>query len=132
MIYAIAMTNNKLSHKFSKSELFKFYNEQQEAIAVYKNPAIGVEGCSGKKLIVELFHKMKCESVIVRKVGEKTLARLLNAGFKVEQGNTRNTIEQMLVEASLQKNPLTDPEQGVKSSCDHNHNHESGQCCGNH
>lgn len=134
MIYAIAMSNNKLSHKFSKSEQFKFYNEQKEPIAVYKNPAIGVEGCSGKQSIVALFHKMKCDSVIVRKVGEKTLARLLNAGFKVEQGNTRNTIEQLLDEASIQKNPLTEPEQGVKSSCDHshNHNHESDQCCGNH
>ena len=114
MIYAIAMTDNKLSHKFSKSEQFTFYNEQQELIGIYKNPAIGVPGCRNKKLIVDLFHKMKCESVIVRKIGEKTLAKLLDAGFKIEQGNTRNTIEQLLLDASLQKNSLTKPEQGVK------------------
>jgi len=130
MIYAIAMTDNKLSHQFSKSEQFNFYNEQQEVIGVYKNPAIGVAGCGSKKLIVELFHKMKCESVIVRKIGEKTLARLLDAGFKVAQGNTRHTIEQLLLDASLQKNSLTKAEQGVKKSG--STEHKSGKCCGKH
>ncbi|MCW8996190.1 MAG: hypothetical protein OQK77_10300 [Psychromonas sp.] len=122
MIYAIAMTDKKLSHKFSKSETFTFYNEQQEVIAVYKNPALAVSGCSGKKLLVDLLHKMACDIVIVRKIGEKTLARLLNAGFKVEQGNTRHSIQELLENARLQNNSLSTPEQGVKSqgcSCGH-------------
>jgi predicted Fe-Mo cluster-binding NifX family protein len=115
MIYAVAMTDKKLSHKFSKSEIFTFYNELHEVIAVYKNPALGVSGCSGKKLLIDLLHKMACDVVIVRKIGEKTLARLLNAGFKVEQGNTRHTVQELLENARLQKNSLTSPEQGVKS-----------------
>ena len=70
-------------------------------------------------------------------LGEKNLARLLNAGFKVEQGNTRNTIEQLLVDAALQKNPLTKPEQGVvkteSSECGgHAHEHRQGGSCGGH
>lgn len=114
MIYAIATIEKKLSHRFSKTDVFTFYNEQGEVIGVYKNPALDVPGCSAKKLIIELLTKMGCELVIVRKIGEKTLAKLLDAGFKVEQGNTRNTIEQLLLDASLQKNSLTKPEQGVK------------------
>ena len=117
MIYAIATIEKKLSHKFSKTERFTFYNEQHEVIAVYKNPALGVPGCSAKKLIVDLLHKMACDVVIVRKIGEKTLARLLNAGFKVEQGNTRHSDQELLENARLQKCSLTSPEQGVKSKC---------------
>ncbi|MCG6200753.1 NifB/NifX family molybdenum-iron cluster-binding protein [Psychromonas antarctica] len=117
MIYAIATTESKLAHKFSKTEIFTFYNEQKEVIAVYKNPALGIPGCSAKKLIIDLLHKMACDVVIVRKIGEKTLARLLNAGFKVEQGNTRNSVLELLEDARLHKHSLTSPEQGVKSKC---------------
>jgi len=123
MIYAIATTEKKLSHHFSKAECFTFYNEQQEVIAVYKNPILGVSGCSGKKLLIDLLHKMACDVVIVRKIGEKTLARLLNAGFNVEQGNTRNSNTELLENARLQKAPLTSPEQGVK---------KKNSCCGHH
>ena len=152
MIYAIAMTDNKLSHKFSKSEAFNFYNDQQVLIAVHKNPSIESSGgCGSKQSIVELFKKMNCDSIIVRKIGEKNLARLLNAGFKVEQGNTRHSLEQLLADAALQKNPLTEPEQGVVKAdgakCGghaHEHNHggkcggdahehkHQSKCCGNH
>ena len=121
MIYAIATTEKKLSHQFSKAEIFTFYNEQQEAIAVYKNPALGISGCSAKNLIIDLLHKMHCDVVIVRKIGEKTLAKLLNAGFKVEQGNTRHSNDELITNARLQKHSLTSPEQGVKkkSGCNH-------------
>ncbi len=114
MIFAIATTNKQLAHHFSKAEVFTFYNEQQEVIAVYKNPALSASGCAGKRELVEILHKMKCDVVIVRKIGEKTLSRLLNAGFKVEQGNTRNSHKELLESARLQKAPLTKPEQGVK------------------
>jgi predicted Fe-Mo cluster-binding NifX family protein len=123
MIYAIETTDKKLSHHFSKAECFTFYNEQQEMIAVYKNPTLGVSGCSGKKLLIDLLHKMACYVVIVRKIGEKTLAKLLNAGFKVEHGNTRNSYKLLLENAHLQKSLLTSPEQGVKKKT---------SCCGHH
>ena len=122
MIYAIVTNDKKLAPRFSKAEIFTFYNEQQEVIAVYKNPALGVSGCAAKNLVVDLLHKMACDVVIVRKIGEKTLARLLNAGFKVEQGSTRHTVQELLENARLQKHPLTSPEQGVKrkeSGCGH-------------
>lgn len=130
MIYAIAITEQKLSHKFSQSDSFAFYNEQQELIATCKNPALGLSGCAAKKLIIELLLKMQCDVIIVRKVGEKTLAKLLSAGFKIEQGNTRNSIEQLLNNAALNKNALTKPEQGVQSSCGSKGHGES--CCHQH
>jgi len=123
MIYAIATSDKKLSHKFSKTELFTFYNEENKEIAVYKNPALEGKGCSSKQSIIALFNKMNCGCVIVRKIGEKTLARLLNAGIQVEQGNTRHTTEELLENARLHKSPLTTPEQGVKSK---------GSGCGSH
>ena len=116
MSYAIAMTEKKLSHHFSKSEVFSFYDESNKEVAVYKNPALSQSGCAGKKLLIDLLKERKCHTVIARKIGEKTLARLLNAGFKVVQGNTRNSIEQMLEDARLNKNALTDVSQGVKST----------------
>lgn len=123
MIYAIATTDKKLSHHFSKAELFTFYNDKNEVIAVYKNPVLGISGCSGKKLLIDLLNKFSCDVVIVRKIGEKTLARLLNAGFKIEQGNTRNSTEELLENARLQKSSLICPEQGVVKKT---------KCCGNH
>ena len=116
MSYAIAMTDKKLSHHFSKSEIFSFYDDNNKQVAVYKNPALSQSGCSGKKLLIDLLNERQCHTVIVRKIGEKTLARLLDAGFKVVQGNTRSSIEQMLDDARLNKNLLTDVSQGVKST----------------
>ncbi|MFT6926585.1 MAG: putative Fe-Mo cluster-binding NifX family protein [Psychromonas sp.] len=115
MIYAIATTDQQLAHRFSKAELFTFYNQQQEVIAVDKNPALASPGCTGKRLLIDLLHKRGCDVVIVRKIGEKTLAKLLHAGFKVEQGNTRHSYQELLTAADLHKNALTSPEQGVKS-----------------
>ena len=122
MSYVIAMTDKKLSHHFSKSEIFSFYDENKRQVAVYKNPVLAAKGCSGKKLLVELFKERQCHTVIVRKIGEKTLARLLDAGFKVEQGSTRDSIDELLANASTNKNALTAPSQGVESkgcSCNH-------------
>lgn len=140
MIYAIATTDQALSHQFSKSQSFTFYNQEKEVIAVYKNPALDAKCCSAKQLIVELFKKMKCDLVIVRKIGEKTLARLLDAGFKVEQGNTRNSFEELLNDAANNKNSLTSAEQGVKKKkekchsekCSHTHEEPKKSCCGKH
>jgi len=115
MIYAIAATDQQLAHRFSKAELFTFCNQQQEVIAVDKNPALAAPGCEGKRLLIDLLHKRGCDVVIVRKIGEKTLARLLHAGFKVEQGNTRHSYQDLLTAAQLHKNALTSREQGVKS-----------------
>lgn len=130
MIYAIAMTNNKLSHQFSKSENFTFYNDANEVLGVYKNPALGASGCSAKHAIVELLQKMQCDLVIVRKIGEKTLAKLLIAGLKVELGNTRNNVEQLLESAKSLSHPLTKAEQGIQKNCEHKgHEHK---CCGKH
>lgn len=126
MIYAVATTDKTLSHQFSKSHSFTFYNEDKKVIAVYKNPALDAKGCGAKKQIVELFKKMQCDLVIVRKIGEKTLARLLDAGLKVEQGNTRHDIEQLLTEAAANKNSLTSPEQGVQKKSSESH---SDKCC---
>ena len=114
MIYAIAMTDNKLSHQFSKSETFTFYNEENQVLGTYKNPALSSSGCSAKHAIVDLLQKMQCDLVIVRKIGEKTLAKLLRAGLKVELGNTRNNIEQLLESAKAFNHSLTKPEQGIQ------------------
>ena len=130
MIYAIAMTNNKLSHQFSKSDNFAFYNEKYQIIAVHDNPALGITGCSAKLLIIQLLQEMHCDVVIVRKVGEKTLAKLLNAGLQVEQGNTRDDIKTLLESAKLHRRSLNTPEQGVlKKASDKN---AGGRCCSHH
>jgi predicted Fe-Mo cluster-binding NifX family protein len=124
MTYAIAMSEKKLAHHFSKADTFTFYNDQNKAVAVYKNPALTVSGCSGKASIIHLLKDRQCHTVIVRKVGQKTLGKLLNAGVKVVQGNTRHTIEELLENARLGKNQLTDASQGVEK--------KKSSCCGHH
>ncbi|MCP5079527.1 MAG: hypothetical protein GY951_15925 [Psychromonas sp.] len=123
MIYVIAMTDKKLAHHFSKAEIFSFYNEDKRAVAVYKNPALNHSGCAGKKLLIDLLKDRNCETIIVRKIGQKTLARLLDAGFNVVQGNTRHTVEMLIDSASVPQNLLTDPSQGVE---------KKNGCCGHH
>jgi predicted Fe-Mo cluster-binding NifX family protein len=116
MIYAIATLDKKLSPHFSKTQSFTFFNEL-EMIAVYKNPILGVSGCAPKGGLIALFSKMKCDVVIIRKIGENSLARLLTAGFKVEQGNTRKNYQELIADARLHKNSLTSPEQGSHKKC---------------
>ena len=135
MIYAIAMTDNKLSHQFSKSEVFTFSNEENQVLGTYKNPALEDSGCSAKHAIVELLQKMQCDLVIVRKIGKKALAKLLSAGLKVELGNTRSNVEQLLESAKASSHPLTKPEQGIQKNCEHKGREQKGhahQCCGKH
>lgn len=124
MIYAVATSDEKLAHHFSKAQKFAFYNQQKEMIALYKNPALDISGCSGKSLLIDLLRKMNCDVVIVRKIGQKTLGKLLAAGFKVEQGNTRSEIDALLDDAQTQKNPLTRAEQGVQK--------KTSSCCSAH
>ena len=113
MIYAIATIGNKLSPHFSKAQSFTFFNEQEE-IAVYKNPILGVSACGAKGSVITLFSKMKCDVIIVKKIGEKSLARLLTAGFQVEQGNTRRNFRELIEDARLHKNSLISPDQGSR------------------
>ena len=124
MTYAIAMTDQKLSHHFSKSAVFSFYNEDNKEIALFKNPALDISGCSGKRQIIKRLKERQCHTVIVRKIGEKTLTKLIDAGFSVFQGNSRHSIEELLNNAKSGINQLTEPSQGVKkktSCCGHNH-----------
>ena len=130
MSYAIAKTGPTLAHHFSKAELFCFYDDNQRKIAVYKNPILENPGCAGKQSLITLLKQRQCHTVIVRKIGQKTLARLLDAGFKVVQGNTRHSIEAMLNDAQLDKNRLTEATQGVqKNSCSSEKTSAQHNCC---
>ncbi len=108
MIYAIVTNDKKLAPRFSKADIFTFYNDRQEVIGVYKNPALAASGCAAKQSVIDLLYKMNCDIVIVRKIGEKTLARLLNAGFKVEQGNTRHNDKETIGKCTPAQTPADD------------------------
>ena len=122
MIYAIATNQSKLAHRFSKSEIFTLYNDQNDIIASLPNPALTTIGCRGKQLIIKKLREFNCHTIIVRKIGQKSLARLLNAGFSIEQGSTRDSTIELLDNARKHKRPLTNADQGVKSQ---------GDCCSN-
>ncbi|AGH82197.1 hypothetical protein PCNPT3_11305 [Psychromonas sp. CNPT3] len=124
MSYVIALTGGKLAPRFSKAEIFEFYNTQKRKIAVYKNPALDVSGCAGKRLLVNLLIERQCKTVIVRKIGENTLAKLLQASIQVQQGNTRHNIDQLLDDAILETNLLTDASQGVPKKCNGHTEHK--------
>ncbi|WP_434340474.1 NifB/NifX family molybdenum-iron cluster-binding protein [Motilimonas cestriensis] len=131
MIYAIATSNEKLSHRFSQSESFDFYDQQGQRLARIENPALTTSCCQGKTQLINMLTTMGCKTVIVRKIGQKTLAKLLMAGIEVEQGNTRHSVTELLAQAKARSHSLTCPDQGVlpqNGSCQHAgcHGHING------
>lgn len=107
MIYAIATTNKRLAPHFSKAEMFTFYNEHKEVIAVYRNPALGAAECARIGALFELLKQMQCDVLVIRKIGKKALTTLLEQGYRVERGNARHTTSELLDNAALQKNSLS-------------------------
>lgn len=149
MITAMVVNEDRLANHFAKAKGIAFYNEQNELISVSENPAAEGSCCGGKKAALALLKEMNTQQIVVRNVGQRMLARLLDAGIRVYQSTTGGDAVSLLMHRDIRCSELTAAEQGRMSpkhanghkckghsgdshgGCSHEHGHgkEKG-CCG--
>ena len=100
MIFAIPYQNERIAGHFTKAERFLF-TDKKNTISK-ENPALVSDGCSGKKSLFTLLKNQKTDAVIIRNIGQKMLAKLLNANIRVFRASSRISVE------TLQLSELTE------------------------
>lgn len=127
MIIAIPMSRDRLATHFTKAPDIAFYDDSQQLLARYPNPAVaGNGGCSAKKAMLNLITEQKADIVVVQFIGERMLGKLLDAGVSVSQADNSLTITELLTTAKDLNSRLLEASQGRKSI---NHDKKGG-CCG--
>lgn len=146
MITAIPMNQQQIAPHFTKAISVAFFDQQGNEIHRVANPALG-EGCAGKAAMLQLLQQYKADRILVRRIGQKMLSRLLSANFKILQINREHACEQNLATiADNELTHLTDANQGTPSinfdkkhsegkkccqSSGHAHHQAAGGCCKN-
>lgn len=138
MITAMVVNEDRLANHFAKAKGIAFYNEQNELISVSENPAAESSCCGGKKAALALLKEMNTQQIVVRNVGQRMLARLLDAGIRVYQSSTGGDAISLLMHRDIRCSELTSAEQGRMSPKHANghkcqgHSGESGGCSHKH
>ena len=89
MISAIPMKNDRISNHFKKSELFALFddsgNKVDELTIFALNETDKTDTCCGHTDMAALLQLHHVDLVFIRNIGQKSLAKLLDAGLKVFQ-----------------------------------------------
>lgn len=87
MKFAIPYQNGRIAGHFSKAESFLFTDQTHSE--TMPNPALNSAGCGGKKSLLSLLKNQHINALIVRNIGQKMLANLLESNIRVfhAQGN---------------------------------------------
>ncbi|BDY03384.1 NifB/NifX family molybdenum-iron cluster-binding protein [Ferrimonas sp. YFM] len=121
MAIAMPVTDRaRVAGHFAKANAFAVYSDEGQLIRI-DNSQDG--GCGQKKRLVKVFKEMQVTKVVLRNIGERSLARLLNAGIEVERLTRGATIAQVL-DGSIATNALTEAAQGRPCKP------KSSKCCG--
>ncbi|GLR74604.1 NifB/NifX family molybdenum-iron cluster-binding protein [Aliivibrio sifiae] len=107
MIFAIPYQNERIAGHFSKAEAFIF-TDKINSIA-RSNPALNNNSCNGKKSILTLLQEQQTDVVLIRNIGQKILAKLLNANIRVFRTSGRMSLDTLQLSELTE---LTDPSQG--------------------
>jgi predicted Fe-Mo cluster-binding NifX family protein len=136
---AMPIKDSHICNHFTKAEVFAIFDEEGQQQSVIPNPALN-GNCSGKAALVTMLQQACVGRVIVRNVGERMLAKLLDAKFVVLQvTNNRLAAQDLVVSDSLI--PLLSAEQGRSSvnyeekqakgsGCSHEEHHSESHDCG--
>ena len=112
MAFAIAVTpRQEVAGHFGKAAAFKVYDEQGQLLADIENAGSKAVGCKHKKLIQRQLAEQNVSTIILGNVGQRSLARLLNAGFTVFRVPSRSAVADVLSGAAPRE-ALTAAEQG--------------------
>ncbi|MBW8192546.1 hypothetical protein K0504_16015 [Neiella marina] len=132
MITAIPMNNQDIAQHFSKALSLAFFDERGNEIHREPNPALD-KSCAGKAAMLNVMVAQKAERVLVRHIGEKMLARLLNHSLNVFQMKRgRHSHHHIPNIPPKHLVALTDATQGSPSINNRNKQAEGGQCCEQH
>lgn len=114
---AIPMQDDRIASHFTKADHFIFLDDQGVIKSTKSNPATD-SGCSGKSALHKLIIDEKAQRVIVRNIGQRSLAKLLAKGLQVFQAQNGHFNSQMLTD-NRHLTPLVHAEQG-RVSIEHN------------
>jgi len=114
MMIAIPMGRNGLSGHTAKADSFLIQNPTNGESVQLENPA-KAGGCGGKAELLNQLQQHKVDKVLVRHIGGRMLARLLDAGIRVFKisDNKQQDLQALLTLDSHQE--LTDASQGDAS-----------------
>lgn len=124
MIIAVPLSRDRLAGHFTKAKEIAFYNEQQQLVARFANPALA-GGCSAKKAMLNLIKAQGATVVLVEEIGQRILGKLLAAGISVSQCSRKMTLVDLLAAATDLSRRLVDASQGRECL-----NHEKKGGCG--
>lgn len=124
MIIAVPLSRDRLASHFTKAKEIAFYNEQQQLIARFDNPALA-GSCSAKKAMLNLIKDQGTSIVLVEEIGQRILGKLLAAGISVSRCNRKMELTELFSAAIDLSRRLVDAEQGRECL-----NHEKKGGCG--
>ena len=110
MMFAIPYQNERISGHFTRAERFLF-TDKKHSISK-DNPALVSGGCSGKKSLFTLLKNQKTDAVLIRNIGQKMLAKLLNANIRVFRTSSHVSIETLQLSELTELTELTEVSQG--------------------
>ena len=132
-ITAIPLLNDgSLSGHFARALRFALYSPQGEHLSDLALPPLSDEGhCQRNHAVLLQLKQQGVNRVVVRRIGQKMLGKLLAAGLRVYQAN-RRAMPEALLNAELTE--LTSAEQGSVGANQRANQHSSkshgGHCSG--
>lgn len=112
MSIAIAITPRQaVAGHFGKAASFMIYNRQGQHIAEVVNSGSQAVGCKHKKLIQRQLAEHGVTELVLGNVGQRSLARLLTAGFTVFRVPARTSLAAVLA-GEVPREALISAEQG--------------------
>ena len=112
MSVAIAVTpNHQVAGHFGKAASFVVYDEQGQQVAEVVNQGRKEVGCKHKKQLQAQLTAHNVTTILLGNVGQRSLGRLLGAGFEVFRVPNRTPIQDVVL-GNVCREPLLSAEQG--------------------
>lgn len=112
MSLAIAITpRNEVAGHFGKAAAFLVFDVQGQLITQLENSGSREIGCKHKKRLQRQLSELGVSEIVLGNVGQRSLARLLNAGFTVSRVAPRSCVASVL-DGDVARETLSSPEQG--------------------
>ncbi|ENC6730899.1 hypothetical protein ABKZ05_001581 [Vibrio navarrensis] len=122
MIIAVPVNDQNVANHFTKAQRFALLDDRGNVLNYLDNPALSSEGCHGKKRLIAQLLAAKVSKVMVKNIGQKSLAKLLAGNVLVERVAGRNSLATVLSAGAM---PLTEAGQGRECRTE-----SKSRCCG--
>ena len=112
MLIAIALTpRDQIAGHFGKAATFAIYNQQSQLVERIQNSGSRELGCKHKKILQRQLAALDVSEIVLGNIGTRSLARLLQAGFRVSRVAPRTSLVDFLA-GGVTKEALLTAEQG--------------------